>query len=197
MIVLGLTGGMGAGKGYVAGIFAEYGVQSIDTDQVSRQVCQPGQPCLAELTEAFGKEILLEDGSLNRKKLAEIAFANEESTALLNKITHKHILSACKAWLKEREQAGDYAAIIDAPLLFESKFNCHCDFVISVIADLPIRLERVIKRDNTTAEAAMARIEKQHTNEFFIRCSDYIVYNNEDNHIHPQVDMVMQQLRFR
>jgi len=106
MIVLGLTGGMGAGKGYVAGVFAEYGVQSIDTDQVSRQVCQPGQPCLAQLTEAFGEEILLEDGSLNRKKLAEIAFADADSTALLNQITHKHILAACKAWLCRRPECA-------------------------------------------------------------------------------------------
>ena len=197
MIILGLTGGMGAGKGYVSAIFAEHGIQSIDTDKVSRQVCEPGSACLEELRAAFGEGILLPDGTLDRRALASLAFADEASTALLNAVTHKHILAVCKSWLAEREASGDFAAILDAPLLYESKFNCICDFVIAVLANLPLRVSRAVRRDNTTEEAVMARIARQHTNEFFRSRADYIIYNNVGSNVRAQVDLIMQQLRFR
>lgn len=196
MLTLGLTGGMGAGKGYCAEIFAKHGILSVDTDKVSRAVVRPGMPCLAELVENFGGSILQPDGELDRKALAALAFADIDKTNLLNSISHKYILRECKLWLEERRKAGDFAAIVDAPLLFESKFNCICDYTIGVICDTETRIERVIERDGITAEQALSRIEKQHTNDFFRRCCDYLIYNERGLDPALQIDIIIQQLRF-
>ncbi len=196
MLVLGLTGGMGAGKGYCAEIFARYGIMSIDTDKVSREVVKPGMPCLDELVGCFGESILMSNGELDRKTLAGIAFADVEKTAMLNSVTHKYILAECRKWLDSRREAGDFAAIVDAPLLFESRFNCICDYTIGVICDTETRIERVIERDGITREQALARIEKQHTNDFFRRCCDYLIYNERNLDPALQIDIIIQQLRF-
>ena len=180
MKIIGLTGGSGAGKGEVCRAFLSYGIESIDTDKVSREVAQKGSECLRELTENFSGDILTENGELNRKKLADIAFKSEDKLKLLNSITHKHIFARCQRWLADREKADCEAVIIDAPVLFESGFDRNCDIIISVLADVDKRIERIIKRDNITAEQAMLRIKNQKDDKFFIEHSDYIIYNNSD-----------------
>jgi dephospho-CoA kinase len=187
MKVIGLTGGSGAGKGEVCKMFAIYGIESIDTDTISREITRKGEPCLEELTRYFSHIILDEHGELNRKKLAEIAFAskdNKDNLDMLNQITHKHIIEECHSRIDRLKDMADMqgadkpAVIIDAPLLFESKFNRSCDIIISVIADTSARLERIIKRDNLTLQQAVRRIESQKDNDFFIRNSTYVIYNN-------------------
>ena len=91
MRIFGITGGSGSGKSTVSSMLAEQGVFIVDTDKIARKVVEKGTDCLKELCASFGDEILLQDGSLNRKKLAKIAFASKEKTELLNRITHKHI----------------------------------------------------------------------------------------------------------
>jgi len=193
--IIGLTGPMGAGKGYCSEIFARCGIMSIDTDKVSREVCQAGMPCLSELAGHFGEEILLPDGSLDRKKLASIAFSSHENTALLNSITHKYILAECVNFLEQRRSAGDFAAIIDAPLLFESGFDSRCDYIVSVLADEDTRIKRAIERDKCTAEEALARMKKQHTADFFYSNSDFIIDNNDGMRPDLQIDLIVQQLK--
>ena len=180
MKIIGLTGGSGAGKGEVCKAFLSFGIESVDTDKISREVTKKGKDCLRELAENFSGEILTDYGELDRKKLAEIAFSSKENLALLNKITHKHILNECKRIILDMEKAGRKAVIIDAPLLFESGFDKDCDIIISVIADLDKRTERIIKRDNITSEQAEIRIKNQKSDDFFIANSDYIIYNNND-----------------
>ena len=92
MIVIGLTGGSGVGKGCVCQKFLKYNVPAIDTDKTSRSVCDPGMPCLNELVSCFGHSILNPDGILNRKELASIAFSDKEKHEQLNKISHYYIL---------------------------------------------------------------------------------------------------------
>ena len=197
MLILGLTGGMGSGKGYCSEIFAEYGIMAIDTDKVSRNVVQKGKPCLDELAASFGSSILDENGELIRKNLAALAFESTEKTELLNSITHKYILEECKDFIREREANGDFACIIDAPLLFESKFNCICDYTVCVLSDLPTRLHRVFLRDGISAQDAMKRIEKQHTNEFFRASCDFSIYNSDGDDPRAQIGIIVQQLKMR
>lgn len=195
MLILGLTGGSGAGKGYVSECFKKYGIQSIDTDKVSRSVCGAGKPCLCELVSEFGAEILTPEGELNRKKLASMVFGNEDKLHILNDITHKYILAECRSWLSVRESAGDNAAIVDAPLLFESGFDAYCDLIISVIADEDIRLKRITERDGITEESALKRIKSQHDNKFFIENSDFAVYNNNgESEVRQQADKIYREL---
>ena len=181
MKIIGLTGGSGAGKGEVCKMFLDLGVESIDTDKISREITKKEYKdgeCLRELVENFSCDILNQDGELNRKKLAGIAFSSKENHAELNKITHKYILNECENIISEMRNAGEKAVIIDAPLLFESGFDKNCDIIISVIADYDKRTDRIIKRDNITKEQAEIRIKNQKSDEFFIENSDYLIYNN-------------------
>jgi dephospho-CoA kinase len=191
MKIIGLTGGSGAGKGEVCKIFAAYGFESIDTDKISREITRKGGECLEELVLHFSDIILDDNGELDRKKLADIAFASKDKLELLNKITHAHILGECRSRIKNMQEAGKYAVIIDAPVLFESGFNKECDVIISVIAETSVRLERIIKRDNLTAEQAVRRIKNQNDDDFFTANSDYIIYNNgEIENINRQIDYI-------
>jgi len=196
MYTLGLTGGSGAGKGYVSVIFESYGIHSLDTDKVSRQVCMPGEPCLCELAAEFGQGIIREDGTLDRKGLGAIVFSDREKLMKLNKITHHYILAECHKWLAERERAGDFAAIIDAPQLYESRFNNYCDYVIAVLAERETRIDRIIKRDGITREDAIKRINNQHSDNYFRDRAHFLIYNNEESRPDLQIDVIHQQLRF-
>ena len=178
MKIIGLTGGSGAGKGEVCRIFAGYGLDSIDTDEISRGITGKNSACLAELTRYFSGIILNSCGELDRKKLAELAFSDKNNLEVLNKITHKYILEECMRRIKAMETAGKTAVIIDAPLLFESGFDGCCDIIISVTAQKNERIKRIISRDNLSLEQAVRRIENQKDDDFFSAHSDYIIKNN-------------------
>ena len=195
MIVIGLTGSTGSGKGCVCHAFLKYNINSIDTDQTSRSVCDIGKPCLNELTEAFGDQILNSDRSLNRKALANIAFSDTEKHLTLNKITHKHILNEVRNWLEIEKSNGKKAAIVDAPLLYESGFDKDCDIIIAVIADKDIRIKRIINRDNITLDEANLRISKQHDDFFYTKNADYVIVNNEKlDEVNIQVEKIYTSL---
>ncbi len=203
MRVIGLTGGTGAGKGEVSLCFMTQGIKCLDTDKVSREVSKPGKPCLLELVEYFGEGILNPDGTLDRKGLAALVFGEENAEkrevkqAALNRITHKHIIDAMKAWLAEREREGATLAVVDAPQLFESGFDRHCDYTIGVIADERVRVRRITSRDNITVEAAEKRIRAQKSDEFFIDTCDFIVYNNAGvDMLGHQVENILEKINY-
>lgn len=196
MYTIGLTGGSGTGKSYVAGIFEKYGIKSINTDIIAAEVCKKETPCLYEIKDWFGGTVLNADGTLNRRLLGNIVFSDKQKLNKLNEITHKYILAECKEIIKEYAKSDCFAALVDAPLLFESKFNYLCDYIISVAADTEVRIMRITERDGITEEAALKRIENQHDNNFFINNSDYIIYNNPYNNVHLQIDLINQQLRW-
>ncbi len=179
MLVIGLTGQSGAGKGEVCRVFSRFeGVVCLDTDITARLVVEKGKPCLSELCEYFGNEILDEDGSLDRKKLAEIAFSDEEKHNELNRITHFHITKEIEKWLCEMQKEGAKAAVIDAPLLFESNTDKLCNITVGVIAPYPTRLKRIIKRDGIDKKSAKLRLNAQPKDSFFKEKCGYIIANN-------------------
>lgn len=195
MVVIGLTGGSGVGKGCVCREFLKYNINSIDTDQTARQVCGVDKPCLKELVSTFGNIILNEDGTLNRKQLASIAFADKDKHETLNKITHYYILNEVRAWLDTQRTAGHIAAIVDAPLLFESGFDKECDIIIAVTAPREKRLERLLLRDNIPLEAIELRLSKQWNDEFYTKKSNFVIRNNDSlEDIAEQVKQIYNQL---
>ena len=203
MRVIGLTGGTGAGKGEVSLCFMSNGISCLDTDKVSREVCLPATPCLCELVEYFGEGILFPDGSLNRKGLAELVFGEPDvelrsvKHAALNRITHKHIIDAINHWLCEREAAGDTVCVVDAPQLFESGFDRHCDYIVGVIAKRDVRLRRIIARDRITEDAANKRIDSQKSDDFFKNNCDFVVYNNAGiDVLGAQVNTILERINF-
>lgn len=198
MLVIGLTGGSGTGKGCVCSIFEEYGIPSIDTDKTSRLVCDVGKPCLSELVKLFGSSILNDDGSLNRPALASIAFSDTEKHKLLNKTTHFYILNEVRSWLELQKSDGKIAAIVDAPLLYESGFDTECDLVIAVTAPIDTRIQRILSRDGITLEQAELRLSKQHPDLFYTKKADYVISNGGSlDDLKKQIDAVFNDLKER
>ena len=179
MKIIGLCGGSGSGKGAVCQIFNRYGIPAIDTDMVYRDLTSAASDCLDELVTNFG-DTIIESGALNRANLARIVFAegSEDKLALLNAITHKYILGKTRDIIDGYRKEGVAAAIVDAPLLFESRFNEECDIIISVISDLDTRIARITARDGIDREAAMRRVSAQRSDSWLIDNSDFVIQNN-------------------
>ncbi len=181
MLRIGLTGPSGAGKGVVSSLLARYGIPSIDTDAVYHSLLVPGATCLNDIVAQFGESVLTPDGRLNRRELAAIVFANghRDDLTTLNRITHRHILDRVNEICREHELTGVTAVLIDAPLLFESRFDHQCDKSLAVLADRKTRLARIIERDGIDGEAAAQRMNAQPADDYYIRHADAVIYNNE------------------
>ncbi len=160
MRVLGLTGGIGSGKSMVAQIFARLGAVVIDADQLAREVVEPGQPALQEIATAFGRDVLLSDGRLDRSKLAGIIFADPAKRARLDAITHPRIRARMDEEIKAR-RSGPGVLIVDIPLLYENARTHSVERVIVVWVDPQTQLRRIRQRDGLSAEAARQRIAAQ------------------------------------
>lgn len=186
MLTIGLTGPTGAGKGVVASLLASYGIPSIDTDAVYRELLLPPSLLLDELAATFGSEILTPAGELNRVVLSAKVFAAGQQDQLekLNSVTHPHILREVrrrlavygKSW---RDTGAPIAVMVDAPQLYESGFDRECEIICSVLAPKKIRLARIMARDGITEERALARMGAQRSDSFY-RKAGYVIVNDGD-----------------
>lgn len=167
---IGLTGQTGAGKGYVSELLRDYGFHIIDADFYSKRITEKNSPIFPALQAEFGQDII-RNGELRRQLLAERAFESRKKTDALNKIMHPAIIEKCKA-------AACFPSVFDAPQLFESGADKLCTKIISVTAPAELRLTRIMKRDGITQEQAQMRINAQHTEDFFINHSDYVIIND-------------------
>ena len=170
--VIGLTGPTGAGKSSVCLVARELGFKIVDCDLLARVAVEKGSSGLKHLCEVFGNGILLPDGSLNRKALAQIAFSSRENTELLNKTLLPHI-----ARLVEREIDTDYV-LLDAPTLFESGLQDRCYKTVAVLSGEELRRERIMSRDNIDIDAAKLRMSAGKNDKFYIKNADKVFYNN-------------------
>ncbi len=171
--VIGLTGQTGAGKSTVSTVMREKGIPVIDADLVAREVVETGKSCLVELALEFSAIILNADGSLNRRKLADIVFGNREKLDRLNQIIFAYIIEEIKERIGALDEAGHYRmVIIDAPTLFESGGDAICDEIISVIAPESHRLNRIVIRDRLTGEQAAKRMASQYPDSYYIERSN-------------------------
>ena len=184
MLVIGLTGGSGSGKNEVAKILFDRGISTIDTDAVYHDLVSSDSECTRELAYAFGKEILNEDGSLARPRLAEIVFADDgdrpSRMKLLGDITHRYIKVKTEEFLLEEAKNGARFAVIDAPVLFESGFSGLCDITLAVLASKRARLMRVVARDGISEKKALMRISAQPTDDVYIERADFVIHNDGD-----------------
>ncbi|MBQ7907632.1 MAG: dephospho-CoA kinase [Clostridia bacterium] len=196
MLVIGLCGSSGAGKGYVCRAFEKYGVAYIDTDLVYHQLIDKSTPCSIELAFEFGKEILRESGGIDRAALAQRVFSSRDALLTLNKIAHKHIRKKTEALIEDYRSKGKVATIVDAPVLFESGFDDMCDYTICVVAPTELKLKRIMERDNITEEMARKRLDNQLTDkELTYRC-DFTIKNSEGENLEDQILGVLSKLKF-
>lgn len=175
--IYGLTGQTGAGKTTVADLLLKKGWQVIDCDKVARQVVEKGSSVLPELADAFGEDILLSDGSLDRKALAKKAFATEEGRGKLNSITHPAITRQATSQIIEQKDKFP-VFVIDAALLAQSEMYHYCSKMLVVIAHEDVRLERILKRDGITLSQARERINAQPDEQYYKSIADVVIENN-------------------
>lgn len=171
-MIIGLTGPTGSGKSSAAEISKKFGLRVIDCDKLARRAVEPGTQGLIELEKVFGAEILNADGTLNRSRLAEIAFSAPSKTRLLNKTLLPFIARLVK------DEIGDEPVLLDAPTLFESGVDDICDKTVAILSDEDIRIKRIISRDNLTLTQAKTRVSAGKDDDFYKSRADYILYNN-------------------
>ena len=175
MKIIGVTGVSGSGKTTFVSLL---NLKVIDADKISRQVVKKGEKCLDDLVVGFGKEILLENGELNRKKLAEIAFSSKQNTLKLNEITHPYIDEKIKEEIEVYRGQNEKAIVLDAPQLFEAGCEKFCDLTVALLADKNTRLKRIVERDKISKEAALLRINSALPDSFFEKNCDIVIINN-------------------
>ena len=176
--VVGLTGQTGAGKSTISKIFSDNGYLIIGADQVARKVVEKGSNCLFEIEDIFGRGVINEDGTLDRKALGNIVFTDKTKLETLNTIIHPYITKEILRMIKDNAASGVKLILLDAPTLFESHADDFCEIIISVLAKAEIREKRIIVRDGITSEQARQRMGSQYDDEFFISHSDYIIRND-------------------
>jgi len=174
--LVGLTGGIGSGKSTVAGMMREQGLPVIDADLIAREVVEPGTPAHADIARAW-PEVIESNGHIDRKKLAAIVFADKESKARLEAITHPRIREQVAVRAAALEAAGHPMAVLEAALLVETGFYKQLDGLVVVSASEEAQVERVLARDACSRESVLARIRAQHPLADKVRVADHVVDN--------------------
>lgn len=180
MLVIGLTGGMGAGKSTVARLLAEHGAHVVDADAIAREVVEPGEPALAAIVEEFGEEVL-DDGALDRGALAAIVFSDRERLATLEEITHPAIRGRIEARLAvHREADDDRVVVLDHPLLVETGLADELAVVVVVTAPEEERVRRLAEGRDIAPEDARARMRNQSGDDERRAAATHVIVNDGD-----------------
>ncbi len=183
MIKVGLTGGIGSGKTTIAKIFGILNIPVYNADDAAKQLMNTNEKLKATIIEHFGNASYA-NGQLDRKYLASIVFNNKEKLDLLNSLTHPVTIEDAENWMNK--QNAPYI-IKEAALLFESGAAERLDYVIGIYAPQHIRVKRVMERDKLSAEEVMKRISRQIDEEMKMKLCNFIITNNEQQLVIPQV----------
>lgn len=190
MLRIGLTGGIGSGKSTVAQIFEVLGIPVFYADIEARRIMNEDEGLKQSIIENFGSESY-KNGKLNRSFIASIVFNDQQKLELLNFLTHPVTMKYGEKWMNQ--QATLYA-IHEAALIFEANVNKRLDYVIGVHAPLQLRIKRVIDRDKTTEEEVLKRMTRQIDEDKKMRLCDFILINDENELLTPQVIKLHKEL---
>jgi dephospho-CoA kinase len=183
MLKIGLTGGIGSGKTTVAKIFELLGVPVYYADDASKRLYHTDKELIQNIKKHFGEDTYTEE-QLNRFKLASIVFNDPKKLQLLNELVHPPTIRDAEEWMKR--QTTPYI-IKEAALLFESGSVSSLDYVIGVRTPQHLRIKRVMDRDGVSREDVLARMNRQIEEDIKIRLCDFVVENNEQVLVIPQV----------
>ena len=192
MIKVGLTGGIGSGKSHISKIFCRLGVPIYDSDSATKELYQTNQQLKNELICAFGEQTYDANGVLNRKYLGELVFSDKNNLELINEIVHPEVKLDFEKWLMKNSEA--HYIIKEAAILIESKAYLQLDKIIVVSAPINLRINRVMKRDNTTKSEVNKRIKNQLPEKELLSYADYVVINNETDALLPNILTIHNQL---
>ncbi|MFM7234314.1 MAG: dephospho-CoA kinase [Flavobacteriales bacterium] len=184
MKVIGLTGGIGSGKSTVARVFESLGFPVFDSDREALSIYESDPTLLTEVVEIFGGDMLLSDGRLNRKALAERVFSDEAALKKLNALVHPRVARKFDEW---KNQQHSTVVIREAAILFESGSDAGCDRIIVVTAPETLRIHRVMQRSGLTELEVRARMARQWPEEKLLERADEVVVNDDLTLVLPQV----------
>ncbi|MFC5531305.1 dephospho-CoA kinase [Cohnella yongneupensis] len=187
---IGLTGGIATGKSTVAKLLVERGANLIDLDRIAREIVEPGQPALARIAERFGQAVLRDDGTLDRKKLGAVVFADEAERKALEAILHPQIRSVMKEQMAMHEtRTPDKLVVVDVPLLYESRLESYFEQIMVVYIPREEQLRRLMKRDGLSEEEAERRLDAQMSIEEKKVRADIIIDNSGNaSQLEEQID---------
>ncbi len=179
MLILGLTGPTGAGKGFVSAQLAKLGFAVVDADRAAHDVMAPGTPLTKAVARAFGLS-LSKDGALDRQALGTLVFSDAQKLRKLDALTHPVILRRIQAELDGFARKGCRAAVVDAPALFESGADRLCACAAAVTAPKSVRLARIMQRDGLTRKKALKRILAQPDDSFYLSKARFVLRNDDE-----------------
>ena len=174
MITLGITGRSGCGKSTVTAVFAGHGVPLADADQISREILLPA------LAERFGADILKADGTLDRRLLADRAFATPEGKAALDGLTHPEIVRRIRAAKQAAQEAGAPLFVLDGAVIVGTAAQAECDRLCVVTAPFETSVARIVARDGIAPEMACRRLNAQMPEAELTAQADYVLHNDAD-----------------
>ena len=192
-MVVGITGGIGSGKSSVSQIFANNGFYVIDCDKISHDIDKLDE-YKKQVLKHFGPEVFNND-TIDRKKLAEVAFSSKENKEILESISHPIIINEINRLRKNAIDVG-LDCVFDAPLLFESSLDKECNYTIGVLSDKETRINRAIIRGGLEEREIRIRVLMQPDNDYYINRCDFVVYNDgtfED--LNNSVEILIKKIR--
>lgn len=192
MKIIGLTGGIGTGKSTVSAYLAQKGCKIIDADLISHQMTEAGSPCLAEIKDAFGEDVFLRDGNLDRKKVGRLVFADATKKKTLEQIITRRVIEKTLRILQDCRARQETLVVLDAPLLFECGMQRYTDETWLVVCRTETRLRRIAARDGLAEEDIQKRIANQMSTEQKEKLADYIIDNSRDlAWLYAQIDTLL------
>jgi len=196
MKIIGLTGGIGTGKSTVSSYLKKRGCIIIDADDISRRMTNNGSPALDDIANAFGKDFILDDGSLDRKGLGNVVFNDKEKLLKLQSIITEKVVEIINLKLNTfRDENCDKIVVVDAPLLFECGMENMADENWLVSADINVRLKRVMERDHLTKDEIVSRINNQMSQTEKEKLSHVILDNSGSlDELYDQIDCQLERI---
>ena len=196
MLKIGITGGIGSGKSVASERMKELGAYVFDADKEAKQILAEHEKIQEDLRNEFGTDVMDADNSINPKKLAKIAFSNEENQSILNAIVHPYVFDTIDERYNQVNERDDVPLfVVDAALVYESGLDQHLDYVVVVSAQYGARMNRALHRDTLTREDIQKRMDLQLPEKSKVQMADFVIDNNGDNdHLARQVDEIYQEI---
>ena len=191
MIKVGITGGIGVGKSFVANIIEKMGFHVFYSDRVAKGLMNSDLELISLIKKEFGDDVYVSNNLINNKKLSSLAFRDNRALKNLNSLVHPFVKSNFKKWCINQNSKIVFK---EAAILFESKSNIDLDRIICVSANKNIRIDRIIKRDNRSKEEILKIISNQMDQKEKEKLSDYVIFNDEKNSIILQLTNILNQL---